>query len=273
MTNNDKIIWELIKSLKADLPPIKMTITGDTPEGFSIGYAVDKYKPREGDNIANLGVIDSKDSYRVGDAVEIQADFFSPVKVGEKYGLFAHNPHIVKGLGTGKPDTVQEVVHKAIDRKILKADSETLEDIKKIGLINKSRDVKNSINKSIPIIKDDNNPKQIVYGVVYEPFDGVTVDLQGDYSLDTEIEKSAHKFMENYQNVSLMHKKIINETAKVVESYIAPVDFEMGGQTIKKGSWVMATHVIDKKLWKAVEAGEIDAYSIEGFSEQGQDLI
>ena len=29
-------------------------------------------------------------------------------------------------------------------------------------------------------------------------------------------------------------------------------------------SWVMATHILDKELWRMVEHGQLNAYSMEG---------
>ena len=41
-----------------------------------------------------------------------------------------------------------------------------------------------------------------------------------------------------------------------------------GGEQIKKGSWVKADHVKDVGLWKKIESGEIDAFSIGGTGKQ-----
>ena len=88
-----------------------------------------------------------------------------------------------------------------------------------------------------------------------------------------EIEKSAHLYLEHFNQVSLMHSSRINKKAKVVESFIAPVDYDINDELVKKGSWVMATHILDKKLWKSVQSKELNAYSIEGVGSRGPDLV
>lgn len=50
------------------------------------------------------------------------------------------------------------------------------------------------------------------------------------------------------------------------ESFLAPVDFEVGGRNIKKGTWVMGMHVKDDLLWEQVKRGGITGFSIEGES-------
>lgn len=118
------------------------------------------------------------------------------------------------------------------------------------------------------IFKSD-KPKQIVYGVTYPMFDDDKFDSQNDRMTEDEIEKMAHKYMIDSQNYDIQHSifNIPREHARVVESYIAPVDMvlEINGKekTIRKGSWVMATKLSDE-LWKLAESGKLNAYSIYG---------
>jgi len=111
----------------------------------------------------------------------------------------------------------------------------------------------------VPFCKADKE-EQIVYGIVYEPD---TEDSQGDEASAAEIEKAAHAFLANSRVMKVMHK---GKPAKieVVESYIAPEDFELGEQEIKKGSWVVAAHVSDKKIWKAIKDGTLTGFSMAG---------
>lgn len=112
----------------------------------------------------------------------------------------------------------------------------------------------------IPIIKRDDE-KQIVYGVVYEPD---VVDAHGDYTDAEEIEKACHEFLEEYQNISFMHQELINKDARISECYIAPVDFEWAGRKVKKGTWMMAVHVLNGQMWSLVKEGKITGFSMEG---------
>ena len=52
--------------------------------------------------------------------------------------------------------------------------------------------------------------------------------------------------------------------AEVVESFVAPMDMAVDGEKITKGSWVLAVRVKDDTIWKAVQNGELNAFSIGG---------
>lgn len=103
--------------------------------------------------------------------------------------------------------------------------------------------------------------ERIVYGVVLEPN---TVDKQQDTISEEEIRTAAHKFMEDFGTLGLQHKEAINGDAKLLETFIAPADFEVNGDKITKGSWVMAERILNDALWKAVKKGEITGFSIGG---------
>lgn len=120
----------------------------------------------------------------------------------------------------------------------------------------------NEINKHVPIVKRDDE-KRLLYGIVYEPD---VEDSQHDISDAVEIEKACHKFMEEFASISLMHEEDINDKAKIVENYINPVTYEHNGHIIRKGSWVLVTHILDDELWKQVKDGTFTGYSLEGMA-------
>ena len=104
----------------------------------------------------------------------------------------------------------------------------------------------------------------LVTGVVLEP---ETTDAQGDIYNAEEIRKTAHQFMSMYQGEGnkLMHSKM-NSGLRIVESYIVPVDMDINGNTIKKGTWLMTSLILDDKVWELVKTGKITGYSIGGRS-------
>lgn len=124
---------------------------------------------------------------------------------------------------------------------------------------------KEPVQKSIVIAKAD-KAKQIVYGVVYEPD---VVDAHGDFMTAEEIEKAAHAFMESQHthNIDKQHDLEADE-GYVVESYIAPVDMQLGDQEIKKGSWVAGVKVTNAETWAAIEKGEITGFSMWGIGKR-----
>ena len=124
--------------------------------------------------------------------------------------------------------------------------------------IGKSSDTfENEINKYIRISKV-HVEKRIVTGIVLEP---ERVDLQGDiYDADT-IEESAHNFLKDVRQMGVMHKQF-GKDLHVVESYIAPVDFELEGKDVKKGTWLLSAKVVDDKILDAIKNNEIMGFSI-----------
>ena len=123
-----------------------------------------------------------------------------------------------------------------------------------------------NLNKEIPIIKREEK-RRLIFGVVYEPN---VVDAHGDNTTPDELQKAAHKFLERHNSINFMHETKINQHAKVVESFIAPITYRENGQTIKKGSWVMALHILNEKIWGMIMKGEINAFSIEGTAKAGK---
>jgi len=111
------------------------------------------------------------------------------------------------------------------------------------------------------IAKDDD--QQLVYGVVLEPD---TEDAQGDVISAEEIEKTAHDYLVKSRVVGDSHQWVA--PTEVVESFIAPVDYTVGKDTIKKGSWVLVGHVLDPDLWKKIKQGDYTGWSIGGYGQR-----
>ena len=117
---------------------------------------------------------------------------------------------------------------------------------------------KSNATRFCPILKADEE-KRIVYGIVLEPH---TVDLQGDVLGVDTIEEAAHKYLTASRTVGDGHSH--KADAEVVESYLAPADYKLGGQDISKGTWVMGVRILDSALWQMVKNGEYTGFSIGG---------
>jgi DNA adenine methylase len=108
---------------------------------------------------------------------------------------------------------------------------------------------------------EERGDERYVLGVVLEP---ETVDAQDDiYSAD-EVRKAAHLFLEEYGGVGLMHQVSVADRVKIVESYLAPVDFAIGDATVVKGTWLLGLHVLDDGMWGDIKAGRLTGLSIGG---------
>ncbi|WP_258729060.1 XkdF-like putative serine protease domain-containing protein [Bacillus atrophaeus] len=107
--------------------------------------------------------------------------------------------------------------------------------------------------------KSGSEEQKLVYGIVYEPD---VPDAHGDYMTAAEIEKAAHGFLAEARNIDINHN-FQSGTGEVVESYVAPDDFQIGTRLIKKGSWVLVTRAADE-VWEQIKAGVITGYSMAG---------
>lgn len=116
-----------------------------------------------------------------------------------------------------------------------------------------------NVETDVRLLKRD-EAQQIVYGVVYEPD---VVDAHGDFMTADEIEKAAHVFLKEFRNVDKQHD-FTSKVGEVIESYIAPADFELGGQTVTKGTWMMAVKVVDD-VWTGIQKGEFTGFSLAGY--------
>ncbi len=116
--------------------------------------------------------------------------------------------------------------------------------------------------KTIPLIKGaDPGDEQFVLGVVLEPD---IVDAQGDtYSTD-EVRQAAHRFLEDFGGLGVMHRYRVNGQVKILESYLAPSDVELGGVGVRKGTWLLAVRILSDELWTQVKSGQLTGFSIGG---------
>lgn len=116
--------------------------------------------------------------------------------------------------------------------------------------------------KEVKVLTKEADEQKLVYGIVYEPD---TVDAHGDFMTAAEIEKAAHGFLKDAREIDKQHD-FQGGVGAVVESYVAPADFEMNGETIKKGSWVLVTKA-SEEIWEEIKKGEITGYSMAGVAD------
>lgn len=122
---------------------------------------------------------------------------------------------------------------------------------------------------AIRMLKADDE-KQIVYGIVFEPD---FIDADEEYINKDDIEDAAHSYMIKLRRTStrchqkLSHQIDIDDKTDIVESYVAPVDFEWNGETVKEGTWIIAMKIHDKDLWKECK-DTITGFSAGGFARE-----
>jgi DNA adenine methylase len=126
-----------------------------------------------------------------------------------------------------------------------------------------SKAISSVLSKRIPLLKT--SEERYVLGIVLEP---ETVDAQRDIYSAAEVREAAHRFMEEYQNVGLMHRDLVNGRVKILESYLAPAPFEIDGASVKRGTWLLAVRVLDDELWKQVREGSLRGFSMGGSAQR-----
>ena len=121
------------------------------------------------------------------------------------------------------------------------------------------------------IVKSDAETHWVT-GVVYEP---MVEDSHGNFMTEEEIVKAAYWYAKNGDKVDLQHSFEPLQSACVVESWIAKADFQIGEQSVKKGTWLMTMEITDDDIWSAIEKGEFTGFSMGGvgnYSEEDTDL-
>jgi len=115
-----------------------------------------------------------------------------------------------------------------------------------------------------PIIKVDTE-KQEITAVVYEP---LTKDAHNDEMTAEEIEKAQRSHMLQGAKSDLQHSFTEEKGLHTVESWITKEDCEIGGQPIKKGTWMETKFVEDANLWEGVKSGKYTGFSMGGIGER-----
>jgi len=70
--------------------------------------------------------------------------------------------------------------------------------------------------------------------------------------------------MEEFGGLGVMHRLRVNGQVKILESFLAPVDFSVGDVRVRKGTWLLAVRVISAELWEQVKEGTLGGFSIGG---------
>lgn len=87
------------------------------------------------------------------------------------------------------------------------------------------------------------------------------VDAHGDITSEDEVRKACFNFNKFCREPNLFHLTG-TETFEFAESYISPVDFQLGDREVKKGTWLATIQAKDDNLWELIKSGDIDGLSI-----------
>lgn len=136
-------------------------------------------------------------------------------------------------------------------------------------LLKKADDGKATFTTYGRIVKADAD-NHYVTGIVYEPLEE---DSHGNFMTEEEITKAAYWFAKNGDKVDLQHSFEPLDGATVVENWIAKADFEIDGEAIKKGTWLMTVEVADESVWEGIEKGDITGFSMGGLGNYSEEDV
>ncbi len=115
-----------------------------------------------------------------------------------------------------------------------------------------------------------NTDQRYTLGVVYAPD---VLDTDEEFAKAETIEKAAWDFMSDLQKDTGVyvdqdglddgHKQVRKRVGTIVESYVAPVDMEIDGETVTKGTWLLGV-VWNEDMFKLVKSGERTGLSMYG---------
>lgn len=112
--------------------------------------------------------------------------------------------------------------------------------------------------------KSLDNEKRLAMFIVLEPqeYDGLTTDLHGDTYTAEEVEKACHSFNLFCRKANLLHE-FETDSYSFVESYVLPVEAEIEGTLIKKGTWIAVVKAEDDFIWDGIKDGTFNGLSIQ----------
>lgn len=118
--------------------------------------------------------------------------------------------------------------------------------------------------KTIPVIKSLNEEKRLATFVVLEPQeeDGLTTDLHGDTYTAEAVELACHNFNTTCRKANIFHM-LDTSSFEFVESYILPVDAEVNGVSVKKGTWLAVVKAHEDWIWEGIKDGTFDGLSVQ----------
>jgi len=105
--------------------------------------------------------------------------------------------------------------------------------------------------------------KTTVTKIALQILDTIVKSLKNDNQIALDITDIWEDLEKSNGPLGYMHEEWEEDIGDIVENYIAPVDFEIDGQQIKKGTWLMGI-VWSPEYFSKVENGEITGLSMGG---------
>lgn len=114
------------------------------------------------------------------------------------------------------------------------------------------------MTKKLQVVKSTNEELKQATFIVMVPDE---VDLHGDIISEDEVRKACFNFNKHCRSPNLFHV-VKTASFEFAESYVSPVEFQLGEKTVKKGTWLATVQVNDDTLWELIKSGEVNGLSI-----------
>ena len=126
---------------------------------------------------------------------------------------------------------------------------------------------------SLPRTKAVNEEKrQATFLAMMAYRDDTEFDLHKDTFDAEEVAKGCHSFNTTCMKTNLGHLVMVGDSvATILESYLAPVDMQLGDQFITKGSWLQVWQFANDNIWEGVKKGYWTGIS-PGFRAEVEDV-
>jgi len=234
-TLNVMVVKRTAKAVTCAIGPV------ETPEDWRDTAAV-------GDaHYAVIGKIEGKHAVKKGDTMAVSAMALCEYKYSDgQRGLSWHAPI----------DAVQKAEGEALPCDALEAAG--------FDYIEQGEAIKQYVMKS--------EEERYVLFIVLEPLKGDgDVDAQKDKYNKPEVRKAFFYWTEKGRKFGLMHKQLLKDSdVTLCENYLAPVDFNEGGQSIREGTWLMGTRINSDAIWADIKSGKLTGVSIGGYATRTQ---
>lgn len=216
-----------------------------------------------------IGWVETRDILaEVGDVIHVHVNKFIYVqdKVKRIEAVGQHVSSVDKvdvknPLSEITKTTIEELESMILPEEIKKSHADAVDAYAR-NLVGMTKQVRLLKYETRDATQEGEEEERFVLGEVLVPDED---DSQEDtYDVET-VRRAAHYFMEYSPVIGLMHERALSRAkVRVLESYIAPVDMDIEGRFVKKGTWLLGARIVDDMLWESVKAGTFTGWSIEG---------
>lgn len=105
--------------------------------------------------------------------------------------------------------------------------------------------------------------KSTVTKAALQLLDSIVKSLQNGDSIDVDVTDVWDDITKADNPLGFMHEDWSDGIGDIVECYIAPVDFQIGDEQVKKGTWLLGCKW-SSEYFKKIECGELTGLSMGG---------